>query len=122
MKLTDNFNLLEFRSKDGADFPDDVVENLKKLAFNLQALRDEIKSSIKINSGYRSPEHNRKIKGSKNSYHIKGMAADIKSSTHTPRQLFDIIEGLQKRGLMHDGGLKAYNTFVHYDIGPKRRW
>lgn len=122
MKLTDNFSLIEFRSKDGADFPDDVVDNLKILAFNLQALRDEINAPLRINSGYRSPEHNKKIKGSLKSYHMKGMAADIRSSSHTPRELFNMIEKLQKAGLMYDGGLKAYNTFVHYDTGPKRRW
>jgi uncharacterized protein YcbK (DUF882 family) len=122
MILTSNFNLNEFRSKDGADFPLEVIDNIKILASNLQVLRDEIGVSLHINSGYRSPSHNKKIGGAKKSYHVKGMAADIQNSTHTPKQLFDIIERLQAEGKMHNGGLKAYATFVHYDIGPKRRW
>jgi uncharacterized protein YcbK (DUF882 family) len=122
MILTTNFNLNEFRSKDGAEFPLEVIDNLKILASNLQVLRDEIGVSLRINSGYRSPSHNKRIGGAKKSYHVKGMAADIQNSTHTPKQLFDIIERLQAEGKMHDGGLKSYSTFVHYDIGPKRRW
>lgn len=122
MILTNNFNINEFRSKDGADFPLEVIENLKMLAVNLQELRDEIGVSLHINSGYRSPAHNKKVGGARRSSHLKGMAADLQNRTHTPQQLFEIIERLQKEGRMHDGGMKAYATFLHYDIGPKRRW
>ena len=127
MILTKNFDRAEFDSKDGAVMPEDIIINVKKLAENLQVLRDEIGSSLSINSGYRSPEHTKKliaqgVKTSLGSYHVKGMASDIQNHTHTPRQLFDIVEKLQKEGKMHDGGLKAYKTFLHYDIGPKRRW
>jgi hypothetical protein len=55
MKLTNNFSKSEFDSKDGAEMPDDVLENVKKLAGYLQILRDHLGKSIKINSGYRSP-------------------------------------------------------------------
>jgi hypothetical protein len=55
MKLTKNFSKLEFDSKDGAEMPNEVLENVKKLAGYLQILRDHLDKSIKINSGYRSP-------------------------------------------------------------------
>lgn len=116
MKLTENFRLSEFRSKDGADFPDDVVENLKELADNIQVVRDEIQQKIKISSGYRSPDHNKKVKGAKKSYHIRGMAGDLKAERMTPQQLFDAIKKLMDEGRIKKGGLVKYRTFVHYDI------
>ena len=123
MQLTNNFNLDEFRFKDGAEFPDDVIINLQFLALNLQVLRDEIQSPIKINSGYRSPEHNKKIGGAKHSYHVRGMAADIQSDQYTPKELFNIIERLIQENKMTEGGLKAYSNFLHYDFrGTKSRW
>jgi uncharacterized protein YcbK (DUF882 family) len=123
MTLTKNFSLQEFNSKDGSPMPKEVFENIILLANNLQVLRDELKASIKINSGYRSPAHNKKIGGAKNSTHTLGMAADIVVSGYSPKQVADTIERLVKEGKMMTGGLKAYPTFTHYDCaGRKRRW
>ena len=36
MQLTTNFNLSEFRSRDGAAFPDSVIPNIQRLANALQ--------------------------------------------------------------------------------------
>lgn len=57
MQLTKNFNKIEFDSKDGANMPKSVLENIKIVAHNLQVLRDHIKKPIHINSGYRSVLH-----------------------------------------------------------------
>lgn len=123
MQLTENFSKSEFDSKDGADMPLDVLENIKVLAKNLQVLRDSIDRPIKINSGYRSPEHNKKIGGVKNSQHVKGKAADIVVSGISPQVLHKIISNLIEEGKMDQGGLGLYNSFVHYDIrGTKARW
>lgn len=116
MKLTKNFSLQEFESKDGAPTPSDVLTNLTELAKNLQVLRDFIKEPIHINSGYRSPEHNKKIGGKPKSFHLKGMASDITAKNLTPVQLEEKIKNLIAVGKMKDGGLKAYAGFVHYDI------
>jgi hypothetical protein len=62
MKLTSNFSKSEFDSKDGAEMPDDVLANVKIVAEQLQILRDFLNVSIKINSAYRSPAHNKKIR------------------------------------------------------------
>lgn len=123
MQLTPNFNLDEFKSKDGASFPAEVVQNLSTLAVQLQALRDEVKKPITITSGYRSKEHNLKIGGALDSYHVRGMAADIQVSGMTPKQVYDTIEKLIKEGKMMEGGLGLYKTWVHYDHRGKRiRW
>jgi uncharacterized protein YcbK (DUF882 family) len=123
MRLTTNFSLSEFQSKDGSSFPSDVVQNLTILAEQLQALRDEVKRSITVTSGYRSKEHNLRIGGALDSFHVRGMAADIQVSGMTPKQVYDTIEKLIQEGKMKEGGLGLYKSWVHYDHRGKRiRW
>ncbi len=123
MKLTTNFYKEEFNSKDGAPMPLDVLENIKDLANQLQVIRDYIKEPLHINSAYRSPEHNAKIGGVKNSQHVKGKAADLTSKNFTPKQLSKVIITLINEGRIKEGGVGLYNGFVHYDIrGYKARW
>lgn len=116
MKLTKNFTLEEFASKDGAPFPQEVVKNLSVLAKQLQIIRDEIGHPISITSGYRSPAHNAKIKGAKHSYHTKGMAADIKVQGVEPKEVAAVIKRMMDTGMILKGGLKAYSSWVHYDF------
>jgi len=123
MQLTKNFSKSEFDSKDGSPMPFEVLQNVQELAVNLQVLRDYIGNSISINSGYRSPKHNKKIGGSVNSQHLLGNAADIVVTGKTPKEVKEIIENLISEKKMKQGGLSAYPTFVHYDIrGGKARW
>ena len=122
MKLTKNFSLSEFACNDGSEFPLDVIENIKELAINLQILRDYIAMPITINSGYRSPAHNAKIGGVKNSQHLTGMAGDLKTAL-PPIAIGEAIEFLIESGQMKQGGIGVYRTFVHYDIrGRRARW
>lgn len=123
MKLTENFSKSEFDSRDGAVMPLEVLQNVKELASNLQVLRDHLGRSIKVNSGYRSPSHNKKIGGKPASNHLLGNAADIVVEGYKPSEVFKVIEKLIAEGKMLQGGLKAYPTFTHYDIrGTKSRW
>jgi len=123
MRLTKNFTQREFRSKDGAKMPLDVLDNIKELACNLQVLRDLLGESIKINSGYRSEAHNKDVGGVKTSKHTKGLAADIRVKDLDTDDLYLLIESLINEGDMKEGGLGVYDTFVHYDIrGTRARW
>ena len=123
MRLTKNFITAEFNSKDGSEMPEDVLQNVQKLANNLQVLRDRLNAPIIINSGYRSPSHNKAVGGAVRSQHVLGKASDIVVLGYTPKEVAEEIERLINRGEMLQGGLKAYNTFVHYDIRKARaRW
>ena len=123
MKIAKDFYKYEFESKDGAQMPSDVLQNIKQLAKQLQTIRDEIKQPLHINSAYRSSEHNKRIGGVKNSKHVLGLAADITCKNLTPKQLFKVILRLINKGKIKEGGLGLYNGFVHYDIrGYKARW
>ena len=54
-----------------------VKKNMIRLVDKvLDTLREKV-GAIRVNSGYRTPEHNRQIGGSPTSQHIKGEAVDI---------------------------------------------
>lgn len=84
-QLTKNFYLSEFIISQTAtrlgieNKPNtQVIENLTILCKNvLQPLRDHFKKPVIINSGYRSPQLNKAVKGSSTSQHMTGHAADI---------------------------------------------
>jgi zinc D-Ala-D-Ala carboxypeptidase len=85
MNLTANFSLHELTKSETAlrmgldNTPGPVeTEYLKLLAENvLQPIRDHFQKGVKVNSGYRSPESNAAVGGSRTSDHCKGQAADI---------------------------------------------
>ena len=123
MQVTKNFNLNEFNSKCGRPMPENIKKNVIELIHNLQVIRDEVKVPISITSGYRSPKHNAKIKGAKDSQHVKGTAVDFKVQGLTPKQVAVIVERLIKDGKIKQGGIGIYPSWVHYDIrGIKARW
>jgi hypothetical protein len=63
---------------DNTPHSDEVVQNLTVLCEQvLQPLRDAYGVGIKVNSGYRSPDVNAAVGGSRTSDHCKGQAADI---------------------------------------------
>jgi zinc D-Ala-D-Ala carboxypeptidase len=85
MNLTTNFTLNELTQSETAlrkgldNAPtQDVISALQTLAVNvLQPVREHYGRGVKVNSGYRSPEVNASVGGSKTSDHCKGQAADI---------------------------------------------
>ena len=121
--MTENFNIMEFASKDGADFPQDVVINLQELADNLEIIRAFYNKPIKVNSGYRSPSHNKSVGGSVKSQHLLGKAADLVIEGISPEELAKGIQVLIDNNKISEGGIGIYNSFTHYDIrGTKARW
>jgi uncharacterized protein YcbK (DUF882 family) len=123
MKLTENFSLWEFRCRDGTNVPDEFMENVQKLAENLQVLREVVKEPIRVISGYRTKKYNTRIGGARRSQHMYAKAADIKISGMTPKEVKELIDNLIVVGAMHRGGVGIYRTFVHYDVrGRNARW
>ena len=123
MKLSKNFSLSEFDCNDGSVTPKEVIVNLQLLAEQLQVLRDFVGKPITINSGYRSPSYNKKIKGALKSKHVLGQAADIRIDGISAREVHGIVSELIKDGRMKIGGLGKYANFTHVDIREtKARW
>lgn len=85
MHLTKNFTLEELtKSETALRFGMDNTPNDEQLSNMvalcecvLQPIRDHFGKGVKVNSGFRDPEVNAKVGGSKTSDHCKGMAADI---------------------------------------------
>jgi hypothetical protein len=85
MLLSKNFSLEELTKSETAlrhdmdNTPGEAeIENLKVLAEKvLQPVREYYARGVKVNSGFRHPDVNAKVGGSKTSDHCKGLAADI---------------------------------------------
>ena len=84
-QLTANFSLHELTKSETAlrmgfdNTPGEKeIAALKLLAEKvLQPIRNHFAKGVKVNSGYRSPESNAAVKGSRTSDHCLGRAADI---------------------------------------------
>ncbi len=82
--LSEHFVLGEFtRSKypEVYNIPShEAIANMKRLCVWLEVLRNKVGHPIVINSGYRSPQLNRKVGGAPTSNHLTGCAVDIRTS------------------------------------------
>ena len=79
--------------------------------------------TIEIISGYRSPAtnlHLREASGgvAKNSFHMRGMAIDVRMDGVTLPHLHNTALALGRGGV----GYYPDSQFVHMDVGPVRRW
>ncbi len=85
MNLSPNFTLSELTKSETAlrhnmdNTPGETeIENLRVLCERvLQPVRDHYGKGVKVNSGFRHPDVNAAVGGSKTSDHCKGQAADI---------------------------------------------
>ena len=82
-KLSEHFSLGEFTKSNSHpevyNIPShEAITNLTNLCKWLEVLRERAGTPIRINSGYRSPQLNRKIGGAPNSNHLTGCAVDIR--------------------------------------------
>jgi len=111
-KVSRNFTLNELSSKDRSN----LVLLHPALIIGLQTIRSHVGKPIRVNSGYRSPEHNKSIGGAVGSLHTLGMACDIVIDGMTPIEVASLASD------MGFGGIKAYPTFTHIDVGRSRTW
>mgnify|MGYP000848976313 FL=1 len=74
---------------------------------------------LKVNSAYRSPEHNAKVGGAKNSQHTHGNAFDVDVSDLSEADRVDLITKARASGFK---GIGVYDNALHFDVGPERAW
>jgi uncharacterized protein YcbK (DUF882 family) len=83
----------------------------------LDRIRTDFGHPITVTSGMRCKAHNKVIGGAKNSYHMKGLAVDLKRSD----ALLAFLEAnLEKYGLRleHPDYTKGQPGWLHIDLGP----
>ncbi len=96
---------------------------LYDILFDLHRLMDSANPFTLI-SGYRSPSTNAMLAArsravAKNSFHLRGWAADVRLQGRDLRQL--ALGAIS----LHRGGVGMYSrksNFIHVDTGPVRRW
>jgi len=89
-------------------------ETSDRMYMMLDKLRGEYGKPLFVDSGYRCPKHNKKIKGAPNSAHMTGEAADIRvTGAIRRRKLVDIAV---KLGF---NGIGIYDKHIHVDIGER---
>ncbi len=120
VKLSANLLVSEFACHDGSD----RILISSELVYVVQSIRDHFGVPVSIQSGYRSPAHNKKVGGVKDSQHLLGTAADIKVKGKTPEQVFHAINSGEVKGIDPNiMGVGLYPTFVHVDVrGNRARW
>lgn len=117
-RLTEHFTRAELASRDGVKSPY-TLEVRPQLLELLEKIRRAWNAPILVNCAYRSPKHNKEVGGVENSYHVKGLAADIR-----PEHKEDLPEFQQLcSDLNKGGGVGYYDTFCHVDArGFYSRW
>ena len=109
--VSPHFKAKEFQSKDKSKYlliSTELIEVLEKI-------RSHFNKPVIINSGYRTPSWNSKVNGASNSYHCKGMAADIVVKGHSSKEVAKYADSI-----MDQGGVIRYTNFVHIDVREER--
>nr|DAH82787.1 MAG TPA: peptidase [Microviridae sp.] len=108
----EHFKVKEFACKDGSQivFIDDYLVTI------LDILRNKIGKPVLITSGYRTPTWNAKVEGAKYSYHMRGMAADIRVNGMTAKEIARELDEI----VPDECGIIVYKSWVHFDTRTKK--
>jgi len=88
-----------------------------RLLDKLVELRNVLERPVYITSGYRCSKYNQKVGGVANSYHLIGLAADIKVKDINLITLLEICENIDFTGI----GFYEKKNFLHLDVRPTQR-
>ena len=131
MNLTANFSLHELTKSETAlrmgldNTPGEAeIAALKLLAEKvLQPVRDHFAKGVKVNSGFRSPESNAAVKGSRTSDHCFGRAADIEipgvANAELAQWIMDNLEYTQLILEFYTPGIPD-SGWVHVSYNPEK--
>ena len=107
-----HFKRSEFDSPDLEGSGDEMKESFIRALHRARVIANV---PFKINSGYRTEAHNRKVGGKSTSSHLHGYAADIHCVSDRTRMT--IIASLVDAGFRRIG---VGRTFIHVDNDPNK--
>ena len=110
----------DFSCRCGCGFDDPYPVLLAKV----EQLEAELDCEALVTSGCRCPTRNRIEGGTPNSYHLNGMAADLRfargGQVVAINEITPLVEGMVT---LNNCGLGLYDTFIHVDArGHRARW
>ncbi|WP_265517910.1 YcbK family protein [Nitratireductor luteus] len=85
----------------------------------VQTIERHYGKKVVVTSGYRSPSHNRRVRGARNSLHMYCAAVDIQIPGVSKWELAKFARSMPGRGGV---GTYCHTKSVHVDIGPERDW
>lgn len=74
---------------------------------------------VVVTSGYRSPSHNKRVRGARNSMHMYCAAADVQVAGVSKWELAKFVRTMPGRGGV---GTYCHTNSIHIDVGPERDW
>ena len=116
---TKNFKASEFTCHCGCGF--NVID--QRVIDMAQAIRDALGIPVRVNSGCRCEKHNAACGGTKGSFHVKGLAADLSCGLGAAK-MFDTVKKLKAEGKLPNLEfciLYRRKNFIHIDCGNKRK-
>ena len=91
--------ILTFNRLNATELPIDSV---------LRQIQSNVPCKLRVHSKHRTPDHNKRVGGVKNSYHLSGRAADISASCLSHHKLANIANKYST--------VILYKTHVHVDM------
>ncbi|MGE0363075.1 MAG: D-Ala-D-Ala carboxypeptidase family metallohydrolase [Vicinamibacterales bacterium] len=108
----------ELSCKDGTPYPHEWRQTRAvAVAKAFEALRAAVGLPLVVLSGYRTPRHNTRIGGARNSQHVQGRALDL-----LPPKGWTVLQlAAVARTIPAIRGLGFYRTFLHIDVRESDR-
>ncbi|MER0238378.1 D-Ala-D-Ala carboxypeptidase family metallohydrolase [Fulvimarina sp. MAC8] len=91
----------------------------RQLVGMIHAIEQRFGQRVIVTSGYRSPAHNRRVRGAKRSQHMSCKAADIIIPNANNLAVAAFAKSLPGRGGV---GTYCHTKAIHIDTGPRREW
>lgn len=120
VKLSEHFESNEFKCKCGKCTTFTLNEKLVKMLETLYHVFNC--SKIIVNSGYRCPEHDKRVGGSGKGQHIEGNAADVVLYDNMGKRIPSKYVCVAAQEIGFSGIAKINDFAVHLDVRPTGKY
>jgi len=117
IKVSPHFSLREFQCR-GRNCCGGAVKVDSELLERLEQLRVRLGKPVMLSCGYRCPQHNEAVGGTPNSFHMQGIAADVRTTNlgMSPLEVARMAREVGFTGVGVYDGYHGKRGFVHVDV------